>query len=93
MGIPQRGSTRKGSLINAAASRCRTLSKSASFHCGAWPLCHPLQMAVRFLLNPLPPPPWPLIARGLPTPVGVGDGWGLPRSSVCPSGWQARRWG
>ena len=41
-------------------------------------------MAVRFLLNPLPPPPWPLITRRLPAPYGAGSEWGFPRFPLCP---------
>ena len=33
-------------------------------------LSDPLQTGIRFLLLPLPPPPWPLIARRLPVPCG-----------------------
>lgn len=57
-------------LKEADSSRCRTRCKSAGFHRGAnlEPLCHPLQMAIRFLQHPLPTAPWPSLALGLPVP-------------------------
>lgn len=76
MDVPtQRVDTLRVMLKFAAALRRRTKSKSAGFHHGAnlEPLSTPLQDGIRFLLIPLPSTPWPLLARGLPAPCGVGD--------------------
>ena len=58
----------------AAASRRRTCCKSACFHREAnlEPLCHPLQVTIRFLQLPLPPPRCPALALGLPMPCDIG---------------------
>lgn len=75
----------------AAALRRCTCSKWACFHSKVIlkPLYRPLQTVIRFLLLPLPPAPWPLLALRLPIHLCgcTGDAWGLPRFSKCPFGW------
>ncbi|MCY1537755.1 hypothetical protein D9M68_732640 [compost metagenome] len=80
-------------LKDAHGSRRRTCCKSAGFNLGAWPLCHPLQTAVRFLQLPLPTAPWPLLTLGLPGSFEPGGALGLPRFPRSPVGRLTDRWG
>src|SRR5688572_5137663 len=78
-------------LTSSSLASAETRRKSAPFRAGYFPLSRalspPLQRSLRFLRHPLPPPPSPFLAVGLPPCGGTGGAypvaqWGVATGAV-----------